>query len=86
MASVAEGEDRTPPPLVPAPDTLHLQLNRLNGHGTEGEDRFDLKKDGGTSNTTNMPFIYNKLKPTFTCSLGTHANSRKPNKTESTEG
>ncbi|GBM67011.1 hypothetical protein AVEN_135507-1 [Araneus ventricosus] len=27
-----------------------------------------------------MPFIYNKLKPTFTCSLGTHANFRKPNK------
>ncbi|GBM62855.1 hypothetical protein AVEN_35159-1 [Araneus ventricosus] len=26
-----------------------------------------------------MPFIYNKLKLTFTCSLETHANFRNPN-------
>ncbi|GBN27396.1 hypothetical protein AVEN_58357-1 [Araneus ventricosus] len=43
------------------------------------EDRYHLKEDAGASNITNMPFIYNRLKPTFTCSLGTHANCRNPN-------
>ncbi|GBO26075.1 hypothetical protein AVEN_109582-1 [Araneus ventricosus] len=36
------------------------------------EDRYYLKEDAGASNvTTNTPFIYNRLKPTFTCSLHT---------------
>ncbi|GBM82051.1 hypothetical protein AVEN_224071-1, partial [Araneus ventricosus] len=45
----------------------------------EDEDRYHLKEDAGSFNITNMPFIYNRLKPTFTYSFGVHASSRNPN-------
>ncbi|GBM67499.1 hypothetical protein AVEN_73647-1 [Araneus ventricosus] len=32
----------------------------------EGEDKYYLKEDDGASKVTNMPFIYNTLKPIFT--------------------
>ncbi|GBL91440.1 hypothetical protein AVEN_123424-1, partial [Araneus ventricosus] len=42
-------------------------------HVAEGEDRYYPKEDAGAANITNMPFIYNRLKPILT---RIHVNSR----------
>ncbi|GBM69786.1 hypothetical protein AVEN_217384-1 [Araneus ventricosus] len=52
--------------VTPQAGGSSLILNNEKNDVAEGEDRYYLKEDDGASKVTNMPFIYNTLKPIFT--------------------